>query len=383
LIVAGWSISDWFLDLGSLPWVRRACRDLGYLALLAMLVPYLYVWRRLYLFRYFGNMTTLIRWHIGTAYLAVALTLVHCRGRLFGDTLTTWAVVAFAAVVLSGVIGYFAQKAVYRIMSLVIKRELGRADLTKRRGELLRNSTGLVENYSLLVAQDILDWHAFCSMLLQERTLLNLRIFEHKTFSRNSKEVIEAIRKSPVTSPDQVRSALDALNQQLWRQNLFQTANTRGLKICDELSALLGRRPQELLPREVERRNRLILEAACPDLIKLSQPPPQTVTRFFKEEVLTYLNQPVPSWRWLFTQAALEPVPRNHYLRILALTPKDQAGVIDQLWASVEERRQIDLEYWFHRLARVWLLVHGPVSAALLVLVVFHVYSSIYYGGFF
>ena len=41
------------------------------------------------------------------------------------------------------------------------------------------------------------------------------------------------------------------------------------------------------------------------------------------------------------------------------------------------------LEYWLHRLARAWLWLHGPAAWPLLVLVLYHVYWSIYYGGFF
>jgi hypothetical protein len=381
ILVAAWWIADWLVDLDSLPGFGRACRDLGYLALLAMFVPYLYVWRRLYLFRSFGNMTALIRWHIAAAYLAVALTLIHGRGRLFGGSLTTWVVITFGAVFLSGVIGHFSQKVIYRIMPLVVRREHGRADLAGRRAELIKESGERVENYSLLIPDDIRNWRGFCSRMLEDGSLLNRKMFNHKkTFSRGARDLFNAIReKDP--DPDQLRMALDVLNRQLQRTDLFQKGDEGTTVVCQELRALLDRKPPKFSQREIERRNRLILEAAYPDLVKVSQPPLPTVTRFFKEEVLGYLSRPLPSWRWLFTQAAIEPVPRNHYLRVRALAPKEQAGVIDQLWAWVEERRQIDLEYWFHRLARLWLWVHGPVSAALLALALAHVYLSIYYTG--
>src|SRR5262249_28997024 len=121
IFVAIWWITESLLGLDSIPWFCCACRDLGHIVLLAMLIPWLYVWRRFYLFRFSGNMTRLMRWHIGASYLAVALTLIHCRGRFFGNRVTIGIEIALAAVVLSGVIGYFAQQAVYRIMSLVIR----------------------------------------------------------------------------------------------------------------------------------------------------------------------------------------------------------------------------------------------------------------------
>jgi hypothetical protein len=79
----------------------------------------------------------------------------------------------------------------------------------------------------------------------------------------------------------------------------------------------------------------------------------------------------------------MEPVSLNHYLRVCELVSPEQRKGIDELWEYVQRRRQLDVEYWFHRLTRVWLLVHGPAAWALLVLVVVHVISSIYYGGFF
>ena len=48
----------------------------------------------------------------------------------------------------------------------------------------------------------------------------------------------------------------------------------------------------------------------------------------------------------------------------------------------VEIRRQMDVEAWLHRLGRTWLVIHGPASWALIVLVVVHVWLSVRYGGY-
>jgi hypothetical protein len=489
-VVAAWWLTDWVLRLDSVPWVRRACRDLGYFALLATAFPCLYVWRRFYLFRGSGSMTTLLRRHIGASYLAAALILIHSRGRFFGSTLTTWLVIALAAVILSGVVGYFAQKLVNRIMTLLVLREVGSADLARRRDELIRMSSEKVKNYSLLASEDILNWRKFASLfvrkkayelrlepptetkaampadgkglivVVQERlalrfciidddgdvvldtdegkllqqaeqanrldeektkieklsnqlkpfwpprvlndkekdsiagavrtllgrdeTMLRRRMRDHFTFPRSANDALHAIRRTATPPADQVATAVDALNQQLQRDDVFQTAEAQRVKPSDELRAILAAAPHALSPREWERRNRLFLEAACPGLVRPSQALPQPVIRFFEDRVLGYLSQPFPSWRWLFTPAALEPVPRNHFLRVRALVPRrDQADVIDDLWDWVQERRQIDLEYWFHRLARLWLWVHGPATAALVGLVIAHVWLSIYHTGWF
>ena len=76
-------------------------------------------------------------------------------------------------------------------------------------------------------------------------------------------------------------------------------------------------------------------------------------------------------------------MPRNHYLRVRELVSPEQRKGIDEQWGFVQRRRQLDIEFWFHRLARVWLLVHGPAAWALLALVAAHVVTSIYYGGWF
>jgi hypothetical protein len=221
------------------------------------------------------------------------------------------------------------------------------------------------------------------SIVGRDETILYRRMYDHKTFPRTAMNACHAIRNAQSPPPDQVATAVDALNRQLRRPDVFQEAEARRLKPSEELRKILARPARPLSPRELERRNRLFLEAACPGLVRVSQPPPQTVTRFFQDEVLRYLSEPLPSWRWLFTPAALEPVPRNHYRRVRALTPEAQAGVIKQLWKLTKERRQIDLEYWFQRLARLWLWVHGPASVVLLALVLAHVGLSIYHTGWY
>jgi hypothetical protein len=265
-------------------------------------------------------------------------------------------------------------------MALVVDRELGREDLEARRLDLIERSDEFVENYSLITEGDILNWSNFCSEVMEPKSLLNKKIWNHKRFSTNSKIAIKAVHDAGTPLPGPVDRVLGALNALLEEQDFCRAADAKGLGISEELHPLLDRRPQELSVREIVRRNRLFLEAASPDLFRKSQPPPAPVTRFFQDEVGRYLHAPFPSWRWLFSREALEPVSCNHYLRVRALAGKDQ---VDPLWQCVQKRRQMDLEYWFHRLARVWLLLHGPAAAGLLVLVLVHVWYSIYYGGFF
>jgi hypothetical protein len=367
--------------LESVPAVRRVCRDLGYLALFAMAVPYAYGFCSLYLLRRFGGLATVLRWHTGMSYVAVALTLIHARGHFFGGAVTTGLVLALVVVILSGVVGHGLQRPLYRLMALLVREERGESALAEDRESMARNAGDLVENYSMLVPSDILDWPWLCDTLREEGSLLNQKIYKHRSFGRLAQDLVQEVQTNPLYERRQ-RQTLEAINGVMRQADLFQPS-ILGASVPPELTALLARRPLDNSSRARERRNRLYFETLYPGVFRVSKPPRNSVIRFFKEEVLSYLESPAPSWQWLFGRAALRPVPENHYMRVKVLAPADQAVVIDELWAFVEERRQMDLEFWFHRLARLWLWVHGPVSAALLALVLAHCTLSVYYTGWF
>src|SRR5262245_51437416 len=88
------------VDLAA-PAIRRFCRDLGYAALAAMVLPYLYVWLGFLPQRLLGSVTGWMQWHIAAAYLAFALLVVHARGHLFRGALTSAIVILLAVVMLS------------------------------------------------------------------------------------------------------------------------------------------------------------------------------------------------------------------------------------------------------------------------------------------
>ena len=66
---------DTWLPLGGL---TRLC---GYLATLALAIPYLHILRRSFRHRSLGQMTTWLWWHIAGAYAAFFLVLVHSRAQ--------------------------------------------------------------------------------------------------------------------------------------------------------------------------------------------------------------------------------------------------------------------------------------------------------------
>jgi hypothetical protein len=228
----------------------------GYLAALAMLVPYLHVLRSCFRHRPWGNMTCWLRWHVGAAYLGFFFVLVHSRGHANGPftfllLCLTW------AVMLSGVAGYYGQKVLYRLLPKVMTRELGPAGL-----------------------------------------------------------------------PD------------------------RGRELRDE-----GRR---------------LAEARA-----LDKAPP-AVPQYCEAAVRACLDRPFTFWR----RALPLSLSENAYALALQLADEGQAMTVQKVHALLQERQQLDLEYRLHVLGRLWLLVHGPASAALFVLMGVHIVMSWRFGGF-
>jgi hypothetical protein len=361
------------------PFTRRACRNLGYVGFLALLIPYLYIWRRSALHRSRGNMTRWMRWHVASAYFAFGLMFIHAHGPMFRVGLTAAIVALFSTAILSALLGLLLQRVVFRLMALTLDLELGPERLFIERRRMIEMAAARVKNYSLLAEGDVADWRAFCKALRDDATRLPQRIW--KRLPQPTKALIEATLHSRDGSPSRKDVVVAALNDLLKEQTLCTKHDFGVLTPQDEAYPLVQQRAQELSMLELERRNRLFLERLCPELIKTSQKPPQTVERFFEIEVARYLATEFPSWGWLFRAEALEPVSRNHYLRVRTLVSEDQLATVDQLWQWVQKRRRMDLEFWFHRLARIWLVVHIPVAWALVALVIFHVASSIYYGG--
>src|SRR5204863_6331707 len=122
-IAVGWvvlaSVDDW-----QLPPMRALARLAGYVGFLAMLVPYLHIVRRRFRSTRGLAMTTWLRWHIGAAYLAFFMVLLHSRGRASGP-LTTALLWLTWAVMVSGVVGYYGQKLLYYLLPKVVPREFG------------------------------------------------------------------------------------------------------------------------------------------------------------------------------------------------------------------------------------------------------------------
>ena len=205
LLAVLWLV-HWYLPVPEATGYRRFTRIAGYLATLAMFVPYLHILRRFFRFRHWGYMSRWLQWHAATAYLAFFLTLLHCRGRANG-TLTLAIVLLLWTVMLSGVLGFFGLKMLYRLMTLAVKRELGLERLEAERSRLEERAKILIDDYSLLAAAptklsdgsilpaDVRDWAGLVVAVSDAKTPLGKVVAP--TITGNDKKIFEALKKDP------------------------------------------------------------------------------------------------------------------------------------------------------------------------------------------
>ena len=109
---------------------------------------------------------------------------------------------------------------------------------------------------------------------------------------------------------------------------------------------------------------------------------PDVVREFVDWVIAAHLDRPFRlRWRRGDAGEGLE-AETDRYAHARLLADDGQREALDEVWRLAEARRRLDREYRLHRLGRLWLLVHGPASWALLVLLVEHVAVSLWYGGF-
>jgi hypothetical protein len=151
---------------------RTAARLAGYVALIAMLVPYLHILRRAFRYRQGRTMTFWLRLHIACAYVAFAMVLVHSQGR--AHTPLTWALVALTwTVMISGVIGYYGQKLLYFLMPRMVAEELGLERLAPQWLHLKQQAEELAKKKEMQGAAEVIQ--RFCATT-QERLSLPLSL---------------------------------------------------------------------------------------------------------------------------------------------------------------------------------------------------------------
>ena len=120
-----------------------------------------------------------------------------------------------------------------------------------------------------------------------------------------------------------------------------------------------------------------VLETQSAVTQKLERRDSAQVTTAFENTIKPFLlaERPHDSPLQNSTQAA------TFFAALRSSTSGDAAGVIDSLEQICNTRRQFEQQKTIHRLLHGWMIVHLPLSVALVVLLVAHVISAIRYAG--
>jgi hypothetical protein len=145
---------------------RAVARIAGYVGFAAMLVPYLHIVRRCFRYRQAGQMTFWLRLHVGFAYLAFFMVLLHSRGRANGPlTLAllwlTW------TVMVSGVAGYFGQKLLYLLLPHILPREYGLERLGAERAQMIESAEAELKKKEMQTTDPVV--RDFCAAAVRDR----------------------------------------------------------------------------------------------------------------------------------------------------------------------------------------------------------------------
>jgi len=158
-----------------------------------------------------------------------------------------------------------------------------------------------------------------------------------------------------------------------------------GLLSIVTLSGLLGVALQQVLPRVMTIRVPLetVYEQIPEVIARLRQEAGkivenaahETLTRFFQEDVESFLAQIVANDHRLFDPAQAERV----FARLKKLLPSEQHEALADLQAICQERAQLRSQERMHHWLHGWLLVHVPLSYALLLLTAAHAVVTLLY----
>jgi len=155
VMAAAWVVIALLPDWDAV-WLRAAARLAGYIAFIAMLVPYLHIVRRCFRERPGRPMRTWLRWHIVAAYVAFLMVLIHSRGRANGISTTvliwlTW------IVMVSGVLGYYGQKLLYFMLPRIVKCEVGLERAEPQRAALLQAAEELLKKKEMQAVPEVIQ----------------------------------------------------------------------------------------------------------------------------------------------------------------------------------------------------------------------------------
>jgi hypothetical protein len=159
-----------------------------------------------------------------------------------------------------------------------------------------------------------------------------------------------------------------------------------GLVLQNVLPRLMTERiaqetPYEQMPhvcRQLARRAALIAEALCgaPDLAGVPTTARGHLRNYYQKEIEPFLAGAAPEGSVL----ADAGMARERFAQFLALPELvGDRPKLEELQQLCDQRRQIDVQERLHHWLHGWLLLHVPLSLALLVLGLAHIVMSLYY----
>lgn len=123
-----------------------------------------------------------------------------------------------------------------------------------------------------VAANDVKDWRQLAYVLSEagqaEATLPVRQI--RGLVDEDTRQAAQAIVLDGVSTDTQERTIIRGLDRLLERADLYQPISWAGVEMPAELSALVKSEPGDLERRELQRRNRMLLETALPGLIAAS-----------------------------------------------------------------------------------------------------------------
>ena len=115
--------------------------------------------------------------------------------------------------------------------------------------------------------------------------------------------------------------------------------------------------------------------AAAAEILLLSEEQSAPLRRFYQSEVRPYLDQ--PAQRGLRLRDAARA--RNAFTAIKTMLPPSAHATVDDLQDVCDEARQLSLQERMHHWLHGWLLVHIPISLALILLGAVHAVMALRY----
>ena len=115
--------------------------------------------------------------------------------------------------------------------------------------------------------------------------------------------------------------------------------------------------------------------AAAPEILLLSEEESAPLRRFYREEMRPFLERPKQRGKRLADEAKAS----NAFAGLRTLLPEAAHGTVADLEGICDEARQLVLQERIHRWLHGWLLVHIPLSLALILLGAVHAVMALRY----